>query len=78
MASTDFLKAVEEIGYMENPYTSKNLLSLDHSIDLVTRDLADDVFGESNTLKKDEWLKIAHFPELAFIFSFESIREKIH
>ena len=68
MASTDFLKVVEEIGYMENPYTKENLLSLDHSIDLVARDLADDVFGESNTMKKDEWLRVAHLPEFDFIF----------
>lgn len=53
---------------MENPYTKENLLSLDHSIDLVARDLADDVFGESNTIKKDEWLRIAHLPEFDFIF----------
>ena len=52
MASTDFLRVVNEIGYMENPYTSKQLLSLDHSIDIVTRDLAEEVFGESNTIKK--------------------------
>ena len=46
----------------------EDILRLDHSIDLVTRDLVDDVFGESNTLKQDKWLNIAHLTEFDFIF----------
>ena len=78
MASINFIKAVVETRYMENLYKNSHYLDLESSIDKISGDLIQQVFGNSNTLHIDEWTKLAHSKELAWLFSFNTIRERIH
>ena len=41
-------------------------------------DLKNEIFGEKMVLDKHRWMKLSHSPELQWLFSFDSIREKVH
>ena len=47
MASVNFIKAVVETGYMEDFYESKHYEDLESSINKLSQDLIQEVFGNS-------------------------------
>ena len=57
MASTGLMKAVVETDYMENVYESVHYQSLDASIEIISQDLAEDIFEYNNTLESKIWMK---------------------
>ena len=77
MASINFIKAVVEIGYMDDLFHSSHYEEIQSSIDTISQDLARDIFGEILTMKTEEWIKKAHSVEHSWLFSFLTIREKI-
>ena len=78
MASTDLIKAAEETGYMKSLYTTSHYGSLTASIHQVSKDIARQIFGTSTEVQKNFWLSEAQIPDNSWLFSFSSIREKIH
>ena len=46
MASTNFVKAAVEIGYMDELYSSNNYASLESSIEAISQDVTNIIFGE--------------------------------
>ena len=46
MASTNFVKAAVEIGYMDELYSSNNYASLESSIETISQDVTNIIFGE--------------------------------
>ena len=69
--------AVAETGYMEDPYQSSHYEQLESSCEIISHELTQKVFGEVMTLQVDEWMKMAHSAEYAWLFSFLTIREKV-
>ena len=78
LASINFFKAVVETGYMEDFYSDSQYGNLETAIDMVSNKLQQEVFEQSSKLEKSEWMKKSHSPELAWLFSFVTIREQIH
>ena len=78
MASTNFLKAVVETGYTEDFYSTKQYEDLEASIDKLSQDLTQEVFGELMDLHVSEWMKKSHSTDFVWLFSFDSIRRRIH
>ena len=77
MASVNFIMAVVEAGYMEDLYQSSHYEQLESAIETISQDLTQKVFGEIMAVQVDEWMKMAHSAEYAWLFSFLTIREKV-
>ena len=59
MASTDLIKAVVEIGSLENLYDSSQLQILDSAIDQISQELTEQLFGLSKEIESCDWIKKA-------------------
>ena len=46
MASTNFVKAAVEIGYMDELYSTNDYASLESSIETISQDITNIIFGE--------------------------------
>ena len=78
MASTDLIRAAVETGYLTNLYNSSHHADLTAAIDQVSNDTAKQIFGTASKVEINEWLAWAHSPANTWLFSFVSIREKVH
>ena len=78
LATTRFMKAVVETGYLENLYSTGQYESLDLAIDQICLEFTQEVFLVETQLEKSEWMKKSHSSECAWLFSFNSIREKVY
>ena len=78
MASVNFIKAADEVGYMKGLYQESHLESLQTTIKTLCADLKKELFDDSRHLETSKWIKKAHSAEFSWLFSFATIREKIH
>ena len=68
MASSNLIKAVVETGYMEEFYDNGHYEIFDLTIDQISLEFKQEVFGESSTLEKKDWMTISHSPECSWLF----------
>ena len=78
LASIDLIKAVVETGYMDDFYSQNQYDSLQSGIDSVCQELKDQIFGELLELEARQWMMHALTPQYDWLFSFPSIRDKVH
>ena len=67
MASSNLIKAVVETGYMEEFYDNGHYEIFDLTIDQISLEFKQEVFGESSTLEKKDWMTISHSPEFSWL-----------
>ena len=78
MASVNFIKAADEVGYMKGLYQKSHLDILQTAIKTLCEVLTQNLFDDSRHLETNKWIKKAHSAEFSWLFSFATIREKIH
>ena len=78
MASTNLIKAASKSGYMEELYRDIHHEKLETAIRKISKDFRNEIFGESDVLEKCDWLERAHLSKHSWLFSFDSIRKKVH
>ena len=78
MASVDFIKTADDVGYMEGLYKKNDFDSLYTAIKTLCERLTQNLFDDSRHLETSRWIKKAHSSEYSWLFSFATIREKIH
>ena len=74
MASLDMIDAACETGFMEKLYSVSHRRILKSTIDLLSGNFGLEIFGDSETLDSKEWIKKSHLSDMAWLFSFASIR----
>ena len=72
------MQAIIETGYIQDLYNKGDYENIQRAIDLVCKEFKDQIFGESTEIDAHEWMTRALTPVCAWIFSFPSIRERVH
>ena len=78
LASIKFMQAISETGYTEDFYNKSDYESIQLAINLVSQELKKEIFGESTEIDVHQWMMHALTPVCAWIFSYPSIRKKVH
>ena len=63
---------------MEELYKNEDYEALDSAIESICQDFKQTVFGEQSQVEKTEWLSTALLPQTEWLFSLDSIREKVY
>ena len=77
MGSTRFIRALIEIGYLDEFYNTKECKALQTAIVKISEELKDKVFGKDEEIQSSQWLKKTQSIEYRWLFSFTTIRNKI-
>ena len=77
MGSTRFIRALIEIGYLDEFYNTKEYKALQTAIVKISEELKDKVFGKDEEIQSSQWLKKTQSIEYRWLFSFTTIRNKI-
>ena len=78
MAAINFSEAVYETEYMDDPYTEQDYSKLEITIDQLSEDIKQQVFGQATEVDRIVWKKKAFTFDLAWLFKIETIRDKVH
>lgn len=63
---------------MEELFKHEDYEALDSASERICQDLKQQVFGEQDQIEKTEWLSTALLPQTEWLFSLDSIREKVY
>ena len=78
LASVKFLKAVDNIGYMEDFYSEIHYKNLEKAIKDTCEDLILKIFDGKRDIDEKDLLKNIDKPEFVWLNSFFAIRERMH
>ena len=78
LASTKFIKAIVETGYIDEFYNERDYKNIQIAIDQVSEEFKEEIFGKATELDANQWISRALNPNCAWIFSYPLIREKVH
>ena len=77
IASIDFINALAEISYWEQPYSEYQIEKLKEAIDEICNELTKAIFGNQDKLDEKYWLIRTRSQKINWLFSFGLIQEKI-
>ena len=78
LATLEFMKAVIETGYIDELYQKGDYESIQLATELISQEFKEEIFGESTEIDTKQWMMRALTPVCAWMFSYPSIREKVH